>query len=406
MIETLYFRYQNPHFQNITKESHRFSLVNFLLPQNAVTGKRQLHLMPLKVEKFLGNCHFHLDALSFRASLATTIYGLSYQEMADAVLSQLKPMVPKQARRAWDFKVTVIQSDDSNASAYPGGNIVISDQLMRDIYSVGLSGKYREIIASGDDNSCVARVDVSNVKPEDMIAAVIGHEMTHICARHSSVMSTIHIIASVILLIFSLILKLAINYFSAMRKKVIDGDNGSTSSDVEELRRQNRNGQQLVNHPLMRQRDEERDFDAEAVAKRVKLIENLTCIVQPFFHYCNEIFKRMTSRQFEFDCDKYGMIYSARANYDPLGAIVLQKMLSSKDLTPKSMCYLMSWFSTHPTYDRRIDHLVRIIMNHSEKSSIDHNYPKNQVYRGDEPSQSDGAARSDVPASAPLWPYS
>ncbi len=364
MIDTAKFHYQDPHWcdEPIHQTNNKFA--DFLMPKSAVTGKRQFNFMPLKVEKFLGECAFGLSAMNFQKSSAgPRSSDRSYQEIADAILADLKRQAPKCKGQSWNFEVTVIDSNELNAFAYPGGHIVITEKMMKEIHNFCQFGKAFEVKTKANGSHPSARMTVFSAQPEDVIAAVIGHEMTHICARHTSVALTISCIASALLLILSLIWSGVNHYLKAMAQK--GADENVKVDDVS-------HGQMQKEKEFMSSSvsPDQTKFDVKAAGDLMEVTGKLLLSCRQLFDRAQQLGQLWSSRRCEFECDKYGMIYAARAGYKPEGAVALQKMLCDKDLMP-AIRRLMEWMSTHPTGEHRIDQLVYELMDRSTRTFKD-----------------------------------
>lgn len=342
MIYTRHHLYQRPDWShNGRVEYQKSAIADFILPRNAVTGKRQFNLIPLRVEKLLGTCLFALQSRHLQASFER-VFGSSsqnYQSIVDNITAKLTAQVPNCHGQPWPFKVTVIASNQVNAFAYPGGNIVITDQLIKNIYNYCQPHDNRILSSKGDATHPEAQVNVFGVQPEDMLAAIIGHEMTHICARHSSMAMTISCIAVAILAALMAVCIMAVEEYQK-------NSNTGHFSNFDSKMNDNNSA------------DNVRELNAKLMHR-----------CRQAFTYLINFGELWRSRRCEFEADKWGMIYAARANFDPRGGILAQEMLSRRDLTPKLLSRCIEWFTTHPLSERRIDKLIHEMMDRSKKCS-------------------------------------
>lgn len=370
MIQTPYHIYRDPEWSDNQHQLRGNFVADFLMPRNAVTAKRQFNLIPLAVERLMGTCAFAVDSLKFQASFerAPQPRYPTYQEVADGILARLIPHVPTCRGRPWPFRVTVIASSAINACAYPGGNIVITDQLMRDIYSVCPSSERSSPAISADVEQLRARVDLSNVRPEDVIAALIGHEMTHICARHSSIALTVSTLVLGIFLGLAIVLHRIARHFDLAR----EGKWTDREMDPEmRWRRSNfaRTSEPLLHFAALGQGASQGVASAPAARG---LSNEAFWRYRQIFSLIRTLGQLWRSRKCEFESDKWGMIYSARADFNPLGAIFLQELLGRKKIAANFLDFLFfnrftEWFSTHPYNAQRIQRLVQEVMSRSTR---------------------------------------
>lgn len=141
-------------------------LIDYILPRNPVTHRRELHFIPTWVENFVGeHSYASLIADSGGELLPSDIDG-KYIEMVQRVGNQLAAHSPRNLN--YEFKV--INSNVDNAWCLPGGKIAINIGLIKK-----MEAENRKLDAQIFDTFAL----------EDKIAAVLSHEIIHAAARHT-----------------------------------------------------------------------------------------------------------------------------------------------------------------------------------------------------------------------------
>lgn len=347
------------------------AVTEFFLPRNPVTGKRQINPIPHRLETALGKALFSLQArqytLSFECKGGLGVRAKSYQQFADEVLNRLIPHVPQCYGKTWPFTVTVISSNDNNAFAYPGGNIVVTDTLMRNIFNLCRSRDCSEILINDPQWGAFGKLDLSDVTPEDVLAALIGHEMTHVCARHSVVSSTIQLIALALLLSIAFLWQLAtLQLLATAEKKGQIATSKENKSHGIQFKYSSLN-QMFMGMPFDLSSGE---LEGPQESKALQLLSVMQTVSDYFSKHFAKLLNFMVlhrSRANEYESDKFGMIYSARAGFDPRGAVFLQEL--SRSLRLPSAFELLDkigeFRSTHPLSDHRLAALIKEIKNRS-----------------------------------------
>lgn len=226
------------------------------------TGRTQLMLMPLAQEVSLGR-----DAFAQIKAQET----ISTNQEAIAMVQRVGQRIARQAaddlpEAEWEF--VVFEGDDTlNAFALPGGKV----------------GIYTGILKAGDT--------------DDRLAAVIGHEIAHVTARHG-----------------------AARMSRAMALSAVGLGIGVATRDQDTQTRQ-----------------------------AIMVAYGLGATIGVELPY---------SRRAESEADEIGVMYAARAGYDPREAITFwesMRELAGRQARPPA------FLSTHPTDDRRIADLQRLM---------------------------------------------
>lgn len=300
---------------------------DFICPINPVNGIRTFNMFPKKVEKLLGDYLISpLVNISLRKTSERLFSNTPMSDFNNDVVNQLNSpinhdILNPRGTCQFDYRVLTAKEDTVNAYALPGGSMVVYSKIMQDLErSIEKTKK-----ATGDailsslvtlaDGSKVS-VDLSKVRLEDVTAALIGHEMTHVASRHSSVAYTIGFIVETVFdfiktTAISLLKSQDISYQSAKKLK-------------------NKNPRAYYDQKM----------------KYYKLEAMIDSVAHSIFSFLR--LKR--SRQNEYEADITGAFLAKRAGFNPLGALYLQEFFTrEQESTPDFLEYV----STHPLSENR-----------------------------------------------------
>lgn len=233
---------------------------------NPVTGKKQFIIMSEGQEIEIGKQYYPIYTQASNGLFQD-------DELQKYVNSIGKTLAQLSHRPNLDYEFNVVNSSTVNAYALPGGKISITRGLL------------------------------SRMENEAQLAAVLGHEITHVAALHTAQGYTRSVAAN-------LLLSLGQYYLEAKGVKY-------------------------------------REYYATAGALAANLI---------FLKY---------SRNQEREADKYGMEYMIKAGYNPEGMVQTMEILQS--LRKKEPSKLEAMFSSHPLPSERVEAAkARIIPQHKE----------------------------------------
>ncbi|MBP7074190.1 MAG: M48 family metalloprotease [Rhabdochlamydiaceae bacterium] len=135
--------------------------LDYILPRSEVTGHRELHLIPLTVEKFVGKALYPLYKLQSGGSVPA-----KYKHYEEAVQRIGKALASESPRKGLEFEFAVVNDWSHNAWCLPGGKIAMNLGMLN---------------AMENDTR-----DYGGSLPtfEEKVAAVLSHEITHATARH------------------------------------------------------------------------------------------------------------------------------------------------------------------------------------------------------------------------------
>ncbi|NGX62927.1 MAG: Beta-barrel assembly-enhancing protease [Candidatus Anoxychlamydiales bacterium] len=256
---------------------------NFIHAENLVTKKREFWFLPTSFEKLLGEWYFSSAVNQNNGKCPDR----EKTQMAKEIFNNLEKHVK---RTDLKYKFVVTDSNKVNAFALPQ-RVAINKGIINAVQ------KYCE--RKGYDNNMF----------KAMVAAVLGHEITHSDARHSARILELLLLLNVVV-IGSKIYLSAKNLISNKSQK----DERFTSHDLLEI---------LFN------------FVSNLVVK---------------------LYMLLGSRSHEYEADKYGMYMMTKAGYDPEGAIKLQEFFQEKFETPKGwIAKIQEFVSTHPMTAKRLE---------------------------------------------------
>ena len=274
---------------------------NTLYPVNPINGKRQLVLMPRSVEKRLGNLLYDLITYGMAETRLTFAGKKSIAAQVDEVFKKIKNAnsellwAQTDSSQGYNYRVKVVRSSTVNAFACAGGGMVVFTGIIEEIRDAIRNDESKSVQIHVADES-VGTVDLSEVTEDDVIAALLGHEMTHVAARH-----TLH------QLILVLVLSLVLNVIRGLIVGVAGEDNS-------------------LNQLLLHLQD--------------LILEYLL---------------NSNSRVAEYEADVTGIEFMRNANFNPLGAIYLQEILTGmhRNGLLNDVHNNLEFLFTHPYGERR-----------------------------------------------------
>lgn len=335
-----------------------------LLPRCPVSGRRCLLPIPHVVDRILGASNFFFYKFSASRSvkelelnsvqdpaLVSSDQGIqadlqanrqiSAARSAQAVFDRLKPQVPNWPVSVWDlnpwadnhrgWELLVEGNDACNAFALPGGKIVVFEGILQKIWdrvkakqlavANGGSWTIRTQVRNQDRQLEDVEINLSSVKYEDVVAALIGHEMTHVAARHG-------ILRILITTLLSIALNLLLVVLAAGARRQSQSTNGGIG----------------INHLLL----------------------GLMRVVDACADFIVRMLTLTLSRANEYEADRYGMKIARQGAYNPLGALALQDLFESMQPEDNLLQRVMSVFSTHPRAAQRVQALAQELRDNRE----------------------------------------
>jgi len=277
---------------------------NTIYPINPINGKRHLVLLPRCIEEAIGNMLYSIITFGMgetsRTFEGTTSINQKVQEVFKKVKDanyELLHAQTEDSAEGYNYHVKVTRSSMVNAFACAGGGMVVFTGIIEEIRDTVNNRKdeARDVKVHFADGS-VATVDLSQVKVDDVIAALLGHEMTHVASRH-----TLHQLALVLILI------LVLNAIRALLVRALGEDSLPS-----------------------------------------QLLLNLEDFILQYLLNAN-------SRVHEYEADVTGLEFMKKANFNPLGALYLQEILTRmhRNGLLDTMHDKLEFLFTHPYGERR-----------------------------------------------------
>lgn len=305
-------------------------VLDVVYPINPINGDRHFVGISRGVEKVLGDYIFYPLASRGMRKTNELLPGTDKRiaDKVDGVLTRLKganeELLNPKGETPFDYRVKTIRSSKINAFAVPAGGMVVFSQIVREIDGAIRSKAIKQATVEFADGSKAA-VDLSSVKTEDVLAALMGHEMTHVASRHSMVAIFGILIRSVVLSVGRFVL---IGYLKTLDKEY----------------------QELSNKP-----------ESERTSSEVDDLENkeaLYTALNDVFAWLEEKFKDLVglfnSRKNEYEADVTGAYFSKQAGFNPLGALYLQEVLSQeKGGIMDTIHKYLEFMFTHPYGENR-----------------------------------------------------
>ncbi len=274
-------------------------IFNAIFPLNPVTKSRQFRVIPTKLEKAYGESFYNSLCPQSRVD----------NDLTDDYKPIFDKLVEACDRKDLDYEFRVLDSNVVNAFCLPGGKIVITR---------GLIDKLKE------DNVNIDGFNVDDVDLEDKIAAVLGHEITHASAGHSAM----KIQTAILLWLTGRVLSFSLGIF--VRSKVIQNEQNS------------KKGKERINQASLNRK-----------ANTAATIS--TSIFDVFWNLGNYFAQNKYGHSHEFQSDRIGMKYAARAGYNPAGAVYVQQMFVDNFGKGNKALAL---FSTHPPSQERVNQCI------------------------------------------------
>jgi len=142
-------------------------MIDYILPRNPVTERREFHFVPTWLEKFVGEHSYASLMADSGGELKASDADGKYVKMVQEIGARLAQHSPRQDL-AYEFKV--IKSDVDNAWCLPGGKIAINLGLIK-----RMEAEHQKF-----DTQIFEHFTL-----EQKISAVLSHEIIHAAARHT-----------------------------------------------------------------------------------------------------------------------------------------------------------------------------------------------------------------------------
>lgn len=276
-------------------------LYNLIRPVNPVTGYREIRFIPTAAEIAMG-----LQIYSAACESEGGI--LDDEKMQKRVKDVLAKIVPHAQRpgREFEYEIRVLNSDEVNAWAAPGGKLGFNKGLIDEIDKMDLS-------------------EWEGLTPDDVLASVEGHEAAHAAIGHTrrklekSYLFQIAFFAA------------AVAYYTlSQNKKTTEENPATTESEPKRISWEEWKDRQKIRRKKREEKQNSSTFYAA-------------------LGYCAyQLYKLMGSRSDEYEADLYGTRLSFEAGYDVRGSLALQKLFIKVHGGDGENPSALEWISTHP----------------------------------------------------------
>jgi Zn-dependent protease with chaperone function len=307
-------------------------VLDVVYPLNPINGHRHFVGIPRCAEKWLGDWIFYPLASEGMGKSHQTLPGTNVRiaDKVTEVMENLKGantdfLYPKNETTQFNYRVKTVSSPDLNAFAVPAGGMVVFSQIVKELESAIRTKQFQTATVEFADGS-TATVDLSGVTLEDALAALMGHEMTHVASRHS-------IAAMMSRLILKSLLYIGRGLLIVFLK--------SRDPEYMELKAKVQTTQLKGEEQQTLQNKESLYYVLD------RLLAWLEGQVDKFIGLFN-------SRTNEYEADVTGAFFAAKAGYNPLGALYLQEFLKAEKGTwSDSLHKNLEILYTHPYGENR-----------------------------------------------------
>ncbi len=303
-------------------ENLGISVLDYILPRSAVTGSRELHLIPLSVEKFVGKALYPIYKLQSGGAVPA-----KYKHYEEVVQRIGKALAEEAPRKGLDFEFSVVNDWSHNAWCLPGGKIAMNLGILN---------------AMENDTR-----DYGGTLPtfEEKVAAVLSHEITHATARHFGRTMEFKIFMGAFIKAAQYFIS---HYVKSHYDKKIEGVKSSSSTTMQATGMSD--SDQKIN---------------EIEKQKKSSLKSIESLFNFFVRHLSSGIGKCKSRSHELEADKYGMILLHEAGKKNLAglntssaksAIWLQGFFiqHTKPFQPGFLDWLTSLVSTHPSSHERL----------------------------------------------------
>lgn len=139
-------------------------VLNFVLPRNEMTNRREIRFIPVCIENYLGSACY--DGVCPKGKICND------EGLVKRVNEVFAKLIDKCPRKSLNWEIRVMQDDETvNAFCLPGGKVVITTAMIK---------KLEEKIEEDSQDK------FSKLTLDDHLAAVLGHEIVHAAAGHGA----------------------------------------------------------------------------------------------------------------------------------------------------------------------------------------------------------------------------
>lgn len=322
--------------------------LNWILPKNPVTGRREFYTTFEFIEKIKGSWN--------RENFIDEYDGYAlepeYQQKVDKVVARLRDLTktssgallpgPKDviARKALHWEFIVVNQSTLNARATLGGKVYINKGLIA------------RLLHEKEDFGC------KDITEEDKIAAVLCHEIIHIDACHHTKVHPFDLLVKgvylFVIFVFFMALDKVLDKFVKHIYDLLDKHNVEVFRDLsdyfkDQLKIMN-DGDQISIKKIL--------FNIMLVKSAELLVKILATSFVVFQISCEKISDVIKSKSNEMEADEYGMRYMDKAKFNPEGAIWFLSYCKKYHEQTTGYSFLDNFYNSidgsHPTHQQRL----------------------------------------------------
>ncbi len=278
-------------------------VLDAIYPINPVNGKRHFIGVPKSWEVAFGKMiTSSVTAAWSPVSKSTQIEGRPMSDLVSEVFHNIEKanpdiLNPPTEKTKFKYEVQTMHSETLNAFAVMGGSMVVLSKIVEEISNMVNSGQHNSVDVQFPDGS-KATVDMRGITTADVLAALMGHEMTHVASRHS----VVKIIGNLINMVGLFIARILC--ISKLK-----------SSDKEYQELSTMNEREMTVPEYKRLLEKEKNY-----ARIGDLIDWVGSKLRGLLGLHH-------SRAAEYEADITGAYLAHKAGYDPRGAIFLHEVL-------------------------------------------------------------------------------
>lgn len=343
MMETLAFvaakvdRVILQHFSSASRVlgSILMPYVDAVFPVSLVHGSRAWTLLPLFIEKALGALAF------FSATSTISREDGAKQERVSRIVKKLQTQAELNGAlsrgKQFNFDMSVLRSRTWNAFATGGGSMAIYEGLIDAIDEafnkatiVGrtFSSQPCEIeLLTGDK----IVVDLAAVTPDDVLAAVIAHEMGHVYSRHSNTGLCASVFSEVLIWAIEVVGFVLLDRLFFFKEFTEEQIKAIKACDFEA--------------DCLRGVDRRKVNNADA---KNKILNQGKRVALHALGFLRKLAALAISRANEYEADLLSVHLLHENGYNPLGAIFVQKLLHQDQEESTVSWFQSDLLRTHP----------------------------------------------------------
>jgi Zn-dependent protease with chaperone function len=283
-----------------------FKLFSYIFTANIqiskFTGRYEFFLVPKIIEKWVATNLIHpLYTFDIKKSFQRhnrQPFDLMIGRIFDKLVRHNPDLISQNSLSGFKYSFEIFDSSEVQIFSLPAGKILISSKFLQELSAAIKSKAINKTEVSLKDGSVIS-INLSTCNIEDVLSALMGHEITHVEASHS-------------------IQEMGYHLFSAFLKSML------------ELFKPSSNTIPSMYIPLLSE------------------------VFLAIYHLFHALFFKRHSRTFEYTCDIAAIYMQKNAAYNPLGSLYLMEFLNQ--LGSKKERFFLNHFEflySHPSFENR-----------------------------------------------------